>query len=187
MSDEPPIKTVSSKVVYQNPWITVHEDKTLTPSGKDGVYGYMESDDSVITVILDDQQRVYMIRAFRYPSKSWGWELAGGGGEGEDPVIAAKREVEEETGIRVGRIEKIGESLVCNGLMTEKMTIFVAHDLNFDGHQEIGDEALGEMKFFSLAEIDELVDSGEINDGQTITALYYLNRWLTKNKLTELA
>lgn len=180
MNSDHPIKTVSSKIVYENPWIKIHEDQTILPSGKPGIYGYMESRDSVVTLILDDQLRVCMLWAFRYPSKTWGWELPGGGGDDEDPAAAAQREVEEETGIRAEHVEKLGQALVCNGLMTERMNIFVAHDLSHDGHKDIGEEVLGDMKFFSLPEIDKLVESGDINDGQTITALYYLNRWLDK-------
>jgi len=178
--DTQPIKTVSSKIVYQNNWMTIHEDETILPSGKPGIYGYLESNDSAMTAVLDDQNRVCFVRAFRYPSKSWGWELPGGGGEGEEPTIAAQRELEEETGIIAEHCEKIGEALVCNGLMTERTGICVAYGLSFEGKKEIGEEVLSDMKFFSLAEIDDLVEAGEINDGQTITALYYLNRWLAK-------
>ena len=181
---EVPIKTTGSSVVYQNPWITIHEDSTLLPSGKEGIYGYMESKDSVMVAVLNDNQEVYLVRAFRYPSKSWGWEFPGGGGEGEELTVAARREVEEETGIRSRHCEKIGESLVCNGLMTERMTTCVAYDISFDGNQDLADEALTDMRFFSQDEILEMVDSGEINDGQTITGIFYLQRWLHKKGKT---
>lgn len=177
---EDPIKTVSSKVVYQNKWMTIYEDKTIMPTGTSGIYSYLESNNSVVTLVLDEDDRVCFVRAFRYPSKSWGWELPGGGGEGENPTIAAQRELEEETGILAACCEKVGEALVCNGFMTERMNIYVAYELSFEGKKNIGDEALSDMQFFSLAQIEELVAAGEINDGQTITALYYLNRWLAK-------
>jgi 8-oxo-dGTP pyrophosphatase MutT (NUDIX family) len=178
VTETDPIKTISSQVVYQNPWITVREDKTKTPTGNDGLYGYVESKNSVMVAVVDAEQRVYMVRAFRYPTKTWGWELPGGGGDGEEAVEASQRELEEETGIRAKHWEKIGDTLVCNGLLTERQTVCVATDLSFDGHKEDSDETFGDMRFFSLTEIDGLVDSGEINDNQTITGLFFLQRWL---------
>lgn len=42
MNDNHPYKTVASKVVYENPWIRVREDKIIRPDGKEGIYGVME-------------------------------------------------------------------------------------------------------------------------------------------------
>ena len=180
MPDRHPITTRRSKVIYQNPWITVYEDETTMPSGKPGIYGYMESKDSVMTAVVDKDDRVCLVKAFRYPSKSWGWELPGGGGEGENPIEAAKRELREETGIVAERWEKLGETLVCNGFMTERMVTCLAYGLSLTGKKEIGEEALDGMSFFSLADIDSLIDNKQINDGQTLTGLYFLQRWLRK-------
>ena len=83
--NEAPSKTkISSKIVYQNPWITIHEDQTISQDGNTGIYGYMESRDSCMIVVVDDQERLYLVRGFRYPSQIFGWELPGGGGDNED-------------------------------------------------------------------------------------------------------
>lgn len=119
--NEAPSKTkVSSKIVYQNPWITVREDQTRDLAGNLGVYSYMESRDSCMIVAVDDKERIYLVRGFRYPSQSFGWELPGGGGDGEDLLTASQRELEEETGIIAQSWNKLGEAYVCNGLMTER-------------------------------------------------------------------
>jgi 8-oxo-dGTP pyrophosphatase MutT (NUDIX family) len=178
-ADNSPIKTVASRKVYENRWITVYEDKTIMPNGKDGVYGYIASKDSVITAVIDGQNRICMVHAFRYPSKSWGWELPGGSGDGEDLTQAALREVEEETGIVAKHCEKLGETLICNGFMTERMASCVAYDLRYDGEKD-DEEVFKGMRFFNLAEIEKLIEDGEINDGQTITGLYFAKRWLAK-------
>lgn len=180
MPDVAPIKTTGSKIVYKNLWITVHEDKTLTPTGNEGTYGYVESRDSVMVAVVDDQERVCLVRAFRYPSKTWGWELPGGGGDNEDLLTASKRELEEETGIRAKKWEKLSDTLVCNGLMTERQTVCIARDISFDGHKEDADEVFQATQFFTLDEIDALIDSGDINDNQTITGLFFLQRWLKR-------
>ncbi len=180
MSDTAPKKALSSRVVYENPWITIHEDQTITTDGQQGVYAYLESRDSVMVAPVDAQNRVFLQRAFRYPSQSWGWELPGGGGDNEDLIEASKRELEEETGILCDHIEKLGHTVVCDGLMSERQTTCVAWGLHFDGTKEISDEVFLDQRFFSFDEIHDMVQRGEIDDNQTITGLYLVEQWLKR-------
>ncbi len=176
--NEAPSKTkVSSKIVYQNPWITVREDQTRDLAGNLGVYSYMESRDSCMVVAVDDKERIYFVRGFRYPSQSFGWELPGGGGDSENLLTASKRELEEETGITAQSWNKLGEVYVCNGLMTEKMAVYLARNLSFIGHKEQSDEVFSDMRFFTCDEIDALIAQGEINDCQTLAGLHYYQLW----------
>lgn len=183
MNDEHPKKTLESRVVYQNPWIKIHEDKTIDLNNNQGLYGYMESRDSVMVVVVNDKDEIYLVRGFRYPSKTFGWELPGGGGDDESPIDASKRELEEETGILADSWELIGQAYVCNGLMTEKMSVLLASDLKFNGKRENSDEVFDDQGFFGLKDIYNMIDSGEINDCQTISGLMYYERYRRKNDL----
>lgn len=176
-------QTKSSKIVYENPWITVHEDQVIMPSGSQGVYGYLESRNSVMVVPVDEKGRVFLEKAYRYPSKSWGWECPGGGGDNEDLVNASRRELKEETGIVVDYIEKLGSTIVCNGLMTERQMSCIAWGLHFSDTREESDEIFVDQRFFTWPQIDAMIDRGEIDDNQTLTALYLAQRWIKKHSI----
>ncbi|MDB5163886.1 MAG: putative hydrolase [Candidatus Saccharibacteria bacterium] len=178
MEETNPWKLLSSKVVYQNKWMKIREDSVITPQGAKGIYGVVESNDSVIIVVLNSKDEVYITKNFRYPAQAWKWELPGGGGDNEDLLKASKRELEEETGITAKQWTKLGFTNVSNGLMTERMATYLAQDLSFNGDKEASDELIIDAKFVSLEEIDSMIHEGELDDGQSITALYLLNRWL---------
>lgn len=181
MNNDNPWKTLSSKIVYQNPWIKVREDAVLRPDGSEGIYGLMESKDSVMVVVLNEKNEVFLIRTFSYPVSSWSWELPGGGGEGEEAEIASKRELAEETGITADKWTFLGKTRVCNGLMTERMTVFLAQDLSFGDKTDSDDkDVISHGKFVSFKEIDAMIESGEIDDGQSMTGLFLAQRFLEK-------
>ncbi len=180
MNDTNPWQTLSTKIVYENQWIRVREDAVIQPDGNGGIYGVVESKDSVLVVAVNDENKVYMIRSFNYPSSTWSWGLPGGGGDDEEPITAAQRELAEETGISAKKWTHLGTTRVCSGLMTERMTVYLAQDLTFGDCPEADDKELIEQgKFMSLQEIDELIKNNQIDDTQTITGVYLAQRWLS--------
>ena len=181
MRSDNPWKVKSSKIVYQNHWMRIREDKVVTPTGGDGIYGFMESNDSVMVAVLNDKNELYLVRTFSYPSASWNWELPGGSSDGEDVATASKRELEEETGILAETWARLGKTRVCNGFMTERMATYLATDISFTGEKEVADEQIDDAKFFSMSEVDAMIERGEINDGQSITGIHLAQKWLEKN------
>lgn len=181
MNDAHPYKTIASKTVYENPWIRVREDRIIRPDGKEGIYGIMESNDSVMVVVLNNKKEVYLINTYSYPDQSWNWELPGGGGDGEDAIIASKRELVEETGIVAKDWTLLGKTRVCNGLMTERQSTYLARNLTMTDKKEAEDEAIvSHGKFYSLAEIHTMIEQAKINDGQSLAGLYLAEQWLNR-------
>ncbi len=176
-----PWKILSTKTVYQNPWIRVREDTVITPDGKDGIYGVIESKDSVIVGAINKENEIYLIYSFSYPAQSWQWELPGGGSDGEEIIQASKRELAEETGIVADEWIELPTTRVCDGLMTEKMHTLIAKGLDFQPKIESEDSnSIEKGQFFSFNTVREMVQSGEIDEGQSITALYLIEQWLGK-------
>lgn len=181
MSHNSPFKKVSSKIVYQNAWIKIHEDDVIRPDGSKGIYGYMESNNSVQVAAINENRELYLVRAYRYPTDTWGWELPGGGGEGEEAIIASRRELAEETGITAKKWTLLGKPLVCNGLMTERQAVLLAEDITVGTRISSDDDDLvTDGRFMSFTEIDQLIENGDIDDGMTLTCLFLVNRHLSQ-------
>lgn len=183
MSKDHPYVTRNSKTVYKNPWISVREDAVVLPNGKDGIYGLIESNDSVMIAVLNAKNELYLIDAYSYPSQSWNWELPGGGGEGEEAITASKRELIEETGIVAEDWTLLGKTRVCNGLMTERQATYLARNLTMTNQKDTEDSAIIRAgKFYSFDEIHHMIQKGKINDCQSITGIYLAERWLANNQ-----
>jgi len=185
MRTDDPWQLVDSKTVYENRWMHIIEDSVITPTGNEGVYAYLDSKDSVMVAVLNDNNQLYLARTFSYPDKSWNWELPGGSTDGEDTSTASKRELEEETGILANTWEQLGNTRVCNGFMTEHMATYLATDVSFDGEREVADEQISEARFFDMSEVDAMIERGEINDGQSITAIHLAQKWLQRQEEEE--
>ncbi|MGD8744114.1 MAG: NUDIX domain-containing protein [Candidatus Woesebacteria bacterium] len=93
-------KKVNSKLIYQNKWIKLLEDRVVRPDGKEGIYAYMEKPVGVFSVVYDQEDgSIYLIKQHRYPIDKTILEIPGGVAESDDYEKEAKKELEEETGI----------------------------------------------------------------------------------------
>ena len=129
----------------------------------------------VIVPVLADN-RLAMIRNYRIAVDQRLWELPAGKLErGEDPQRAASRELEEETGYRAGRIEKLGEFYTSPGFADERIRAYLAQDLEEVGQRlEPGEDIV--LELLPLKRVLEMLDRGEIRDAKTIAALYLWER-----------
>jgi 8-oxo-dGTP pyrophosphatase MutT (NUDIX family) len=163
-------KTLSSKLVYQNPWIRVHEDIIERPSGNEGLYGVVEKNDFAAIIAIEDDL-IHLVEQYRYPIKTRNLELPMGSWTGKpdaDPLALAHGELEEETGYRAANMTKIGFHYVDNGGSTQGCHVFFATDLTHVGNKlDVEEEDLVALKM-PIKEFEKKIIEGEILDACTI-------------------
>jgi len=123
----------------------------------------------VIPVFADGT--VALVRQYRYAAEKFLLEIpAGTLNKDEDPQLGAERELEEEIGVRAGKVKKLTEFYVSPGFLTEKMHLFLATDLTPTKQNLEVDEILT-IEQYSFPDLLEMIRRGEIEDAKTIIGI----------------
>jgi len=165
-------KTKQSTIVYENPWIKVSHDEVLTPNNTDGIYGVVHFKNTAIGVVpIDDEGNTWLVKQSRYTLNQYTWEIPEGGcPEGELPLNAAKRELEEEVGLKANDWQPLMTMHLSNSITDELCVVFTAKNL-FAGKQALEATEDIEVEKLPLIEAIEMVKRGEITDGISVAAL----------------
>lgn len=161
-------KTLSSETVFSTPYFHVTKEEFVRHDGKESNYWVLVKHPSVFIIAISDDNKIYLVKQFRCPTKRWSFELPAGGTDGEDPLVAAKRELWEETGLTAKKWIPFGDYQVAPGLSTNIGHIWAAKDLTMtDGHRQ-EEEGIVECIKLSIPEIKEKIRNGELSDGPTL-------------------
>jgi ADP-ribose pyrophosphatase len=131
---------------------------------------------SVVVVPMLADNRVCLIRNYRIAIGETLLELpAGTLDRAEDPAATAARELEEETGYRAAKIEKLCEFFVSPGILNERMHLFLATELTpGPTAREAGEEI--ENEIVAWEDAMRLLDAGQIRDAKSLVGLLYYDR-----------
>jgi 8-oxo-dGTP pyrophosphatase MutT (NUDIX family) len=168
----PEIVQLDSKIVYQNRWMLVREDKIQRSSGAEGIYGVVEKSDFALIIPVQKGQ-IYIVEQYRYPAGKRFWELPQGSLEKQEKFSmeeVAAIELREETGLVSKIMQYVGEQYVAYGYSTQKCHIFFATDLK-QGPKNLEEEEDGLIsKTITLADFEKMIADGTIQDAATINA-----------------
>jgi len=169
---ENPWTKLSSKRLYDNPWITVIEDQVINPNGGEGIYGTVQFKNLAIGIIpLDENQNTWLVGQYRYPLDEYSWEIPMGGGPlNIDPLESAKRELKEETGLTAKHWRQFIKIHTSNSVTNEVGYGYLATDLT-QGETEFEESEDLVIKKMSFDEAYEMCLNGEITDSLSLAAI----------------
>lgn len=167
--------THGSTTVYENAWIAVREDAVTGPGG-DGIYGVVQVRNAAVFVVaIDDADRVCLVTLERYTTGE-SIEVPAGGTDGEDPLVAARRELLEETGFEAADWVHLGSMNALNGIADAPEHVFLARDVRpVEGatrHSQ-HEEGIDSVSWVPFGEALAMIADGRITDGETVAAVAY--------------
>jgi ADP-ribose pyrophosphatase len=168
---ETPWKTLSTRSIYSNKWLSLREDLVELPDKRTTIYGVVTCGQCVGILPFVDPDTVLLIRQYRYVARRVTWEMPTGGiHDGESIEEAAQRELAEEIGYRAGRLIPISTYHTSKSVVDETAHLFLAEELVKVEMVRDATEFI-EVRPFPFRRVLEMVLAGEIVDGMTIIAV----------------
>jgi ADP-ribose pyrophosphatase len=150
----------------------VEKDQVLTPAGESGEYSVIRMHPHVVIIPVDNDRQIYMVRQHRYPLDKVTLELPIGSTDGQELLVAAQRELEEETGFAAKEWDYLGRFNEGSGIGEIYGHAFIAKQLSKIANPRLDDldRDLIEISKHTLADIRKMIISEEIENASTICA-----------------
>ncbi len=176
MGEPPKIRVLSSKSIYRGRVVHLDVDRVVEPSGMEVEREIVRHPGAAVLLPVTADGRVILIRQFRYAAGETLLEVpAGTIDPGESPEQTAGRELVEETGYHAQRLEKLAEFFPSPGILSERMHLFLATELEKRETSPDADESL-EIVELPWERALALEPGTDVRDAKTLVALSFLRR-----------
>lgn len=166
------IRQVSSRLVYQNRWLTVREDQIERSDGSHGIYSVIDRPDYAL-VIASENDGFHLVDQYRYPIAGRYWEFPQGtlpGLGARDLLQTARTELSEETGLRARRFDLLGSLFSWHGASGQQCAVFLATELEQGAPHREAEEQDMRHQWFARSEFEHMIRAGMIRDDATLAA-----------------
>ncbi|MFL6143233.1 MAG: NUDIX domain-containing protein [Labedaea sp.] len=168
MIDEPggvvdaPWRRLSSRVLFESPWLRVVRDETVRPDGSPGQYDHVEVPGAVTVLAIGEDRQLAITRQWIYVHNGTQWRLPSGriDATDRDPESAARRELLEETGISADRLIPLGTINGADSFTNHREHTFLATGLRRGSPQLEAGEADLQVLWLGVDQVLDLVTSG---------------------------
>ena len=178
-------RVVETRVLHEGRYLTFRIDTVELPDGRRAERDIAGHPGAVAIVAVDDRGRVALVRQWRVAAETALLEIPAGGldvhGDGakEDPELAARRELEEETGLRAGSWTRLASFYTAPGFTDEFMHLVLALDLSPahpDGRLGPDEDERLILEWLPWTDALAAVEAGDIRDAKSIIGITWLAR-----------
>lgn len=168
-------KTLTTEKVYETAWFKVRRDTVLNHNSKQLTYSVLELHSPSVTIAaMNSKGQILLQRQYRYSLKKAIWEFPAGHSDGENLLVAAKRELMEETGYASDDWTPLTRINVAVGVANISNQLFLAKNVKQTCTADEEDEDISEAQFMDIADIEKLAINGELVDAPVLAALYLI-------------
>lgn len=165
---------VESEQVFRGKLLDVRRDRVRLPNGEHTLREYIVHPGAVAIIPMVDEKTILLEYQYRYPNHRHYYEIPAGKLEiGEPPLLAAQRELQEETGYRARHWYRLTTLHLCIAYSTEHIEYFLAEGMTLEAHQRDDEEFLETLPV-PLEQAYEWIRRGIINDAKTVAGLLWL-------------
>ncbi len=170
--DVVPVRQLSSREIYRNPWLTVREDEIEREDGSRGIYSVIDRPDFAV-IVPAENGGFHLVSQYRYPVAGRFWEFPQGSfpdWRPVDPIELARAELAEETGLRARSLTDLESLFGWHGASGQVFTVVVATGLaQGEPDREIGEQDM-QHRWVSRSEFEQMIHQGRIRDNSTLAA-----------------
>lgn len=165
-------KTLDSRIVYENPWFVLREDRVINPGGGNNVYGHLHFKRKAVAIVpIDEDGNTWIVGQDRYTLGEYSWEVPmGASEEGEEPLQTAHRELKEETGLTAAKMTCFMRLHTSNSITDEEGFAFLAEGLR-EGSTSFDEMEDLHIRKLPLDEVVAMIERGEITDAISVAAI----------------
>jgi len=164
--------------IYKDPYVGLYVDQVIRPDGNPGQHVVVQIKPGVCVLAMDTKQQLYLTREFHYAVGRESLEAVSGGIEpGEDPLLCAQRELQEEVGQHAENWQYLMTVDPFTTIMESPTRLYLATGLSSVPTALEGTETI-ETVVMPLAEAVEAVETGLISHAPTCVAILLVDRRL---------
>lgn len=167
-------KTQSRKTLFEGRVIDLYLEEVELPNGKTSTREIVKHPGAVAIIPVNEEGKLLLVRQFRKPLEKVIYEIPAGKLEkGEEPEACAYRELEEETGFKSNRLEKVVAFYTSPGFADERIHIYYTDEL-VQGEGQLDEDEFLDLVEVTLEEARAMIEDGRIDDAKTVYAVQFL-------------